>query len=197
MKKVLVLICIVALTNIPFSCVTDCGVDPMKSSITELYGMVGSHTSNGFTATKSTDFTQAVVLVTIGKVKYTKIAKSTKSNNFSFINTAFACSPIPPKLQKIESITISSEAPVYAQGREFSPDDQLNELFKIIGYSSIGNFIGRQNDSPWLFGDKGTSIEFQLKDQPDSTINQTFTFEIAFFDATVLTTTSGALEVGN
>lgn len=199
MKRLLVLLSLVVLTNIPFSCVDDCGpFSPMESKITELYVLVGSLTSTGFIETKSTDFDLAAIQIGIADLDYTEVMASIAQPRFSFINTAMACSPrLPEPTQAIESIVITSESTVYAQGNEFLPGEQLNELFKINGNLRIAEYTKKQNSDIELFGNIGSSINFQLSGQPDSTINQTFTFDIKFSDLSEMIIKTEVFEVNN
>mgnify|MGYP003644782240 CR=1 FL=1 len=103
MKRFLVLLSLVVLTNIPFSCVDDCGpFNPMESKITELYVLVGSLTSSGFIATKSTDFELAAIQIGIADLDYTEVMASIARPRFSFFNAAIACSP--PYLNQLRQL---------------------------------------------------------------------------------------------
>lgn len=199
MKRFLVLLSLVVLTNIPFSCIDECGpFSPMESKITELYVLVGSLTSTGFIETKSTDFDLAAIQIGIADLDYTEVKASIAQPRFFFINTAIACSPrLPEPTQAIESIVITSESTVYAQGKEFLPGEPLNELFKINGNHMIVEYISKQNNDIELFGNIGSSINFQLLGQPDSTINQTFTFDINFSDLSEIIIRTEVFEVSN
>mgnify|MGYP003634892761 CR=1 FL=1 len=199
MKRFLVLLSLVVLTNIPFSCVDDCGPsNPMESKITELYVLVGSLTSSGFITTKSTDFELAAIQIRIADLDYTEVMAFIARPRFSFINAAIACSPrLPEPTQAIESMVITSESTVYAQGNEFLPGEQLNELFKINGNLTIAEYITKQKSNIELFGNIGSSINLQLLEQPDSTINQTFTFDIKFSDLSEMVVISEVFEVNN
>ena len=199
MKRFLVLLSLVILTNIPFSCVDDCGpFNPLESKITELYVLVGSLTSSGFITTKSTDFELAAIQIGIADLDYTEVMASIARPRFSFINAAIACSPrLPEPTQAIESMVITSESTVYAQGHEFLPGEQLNELFKINGNQTIAEYITKQKNDIGLFGNIGSTINFQLLEQPDSTINQTFTFDIQFSDLSEMVIRTDVFEVSN
>lgn len=78
---------------------------------------------------------------------------------------------------------------MFSQGREFATGERLNELFIINGHlyangePSIPEFIQDQKEDHRLFGYPGASIVFQLKEKPDSTINQDFTFDFKFSDS--------------
>lgn len=171
---------------------------PWSSKITELYVLVGSLTSTGFIETKSTDFDLATIQIGIADLDYTEVMASIAQPGFSFINTAIACSPrLPEPTQAIESIVITSESTVYAQGNEFLPGEQLNELFKINGNLRIAEYTKKQNSDIELFGNIGSSINFQLLRQPDSTINQTFTFDIKFSDLSEMIIKTEVFEVSN
>ena len=170
----------------------------MESKITELYVLVGSLTSSGFIETKSTDFELAAIQIGIADLDYTEVMASIARPRFSFINAAIACSPpLPEPTQAIESMVITSELTVYAQGNEFLPGEQLNELFKINGNLTVAEYITKQKSDIELFGNIGSSINLQLLEQPDSTINQTFTFDIKFSDLSEMVVISEVFEVNN
>ena len=106
-------------------------------------------------------------------------------------------SPLPEPTQAIESMVITSESTVYAQGNEFLPGEQLNELFIINGNLTIAEYSTKQKSDIELFGNIGSSINLQLLEQPDSTINQTFTFDIKFSDLSEMVVISEVFEVNN
>tara|TARA_R110002096_G_scaffold30067_1_gene90029 strand:- start:171 stop:455 length:285 start_codon:yes stop_codon:yes gene_type:complete len=94
-------------------------------------------------------------------------------------------------------MVITSESTVYAQGNEFLPGEQLNELFIINGNLTIAEYSTKQKSDIELFGNIGSSINLQLLEQPDSTINQTFTFDIKFSDLSEMVVISEVFEVNN
>ena len=190
----------------PISCIQDdCGGGGGgETKITELSAMVGEFSSSEFSSLKSTDFRLATILIAISDVEYAEIIETVGNTSFSFINTAYACSPARPEpSQEIESIMITSSLPIYSQKREFSIGESLNELFKATRYtysdgeSSISEFIERQKDNLDIFGDAGASIVFQLREKPDSLITQNLTFDFEFSDSEKISIESQIFEVSN
>jgi hypothetical protein len=159
-----------------------------------LYVLVGSLTSSGFIATKSTDFELAAIQIGIADLDYTEVMASIARPRFSFFNAAIACSP--PYLNQLRQLNQWS-SPLYAQGNEFLPGEQLNELFIINGNLTIAEYSTKQKSDIELFGNIGSSINLQLLEQPDSTINQTFTFDIKFSDLSEMVVISEVFEVNN
>jgi hypothetical protein len=206
MKRFLIILSLLLFSNIPLSCIEEnCGnFTPLEARIKELSSSVGTFYSDVFSDVNSTDFHQAAIQIRIINMEYSEITAAISKPKFSFINAAYACSPPDPEpTQTIDSISITSESPVYSQKRVFSTGESLNELFTIteIYYSkapaSIAEFIENQKSDLWLFGYTGASIVLQLKDKPDSTINQTFTIDFKFSDAKAINIKSQALEVDN
>ncbi|MFT6857374.1 MAG: hypothetical protein ACJA0X_003363 [Cyclobacteriaceae bacterium] len=123
-------------------------------------------------------------------------------NRFSFVSSAYACSPPEPgPTQAIRSIIVTSEASVFSQGKEYLKGESLTELFKITGYSYTNNertvdeFMEAKKRDLWIFGFLGANVVFQLTDQPDSVINETFTFIFEFSDSEKISVQTSNFEV--
>ena len=116
---------------------------------------------------------------------------------FSFIHSANACDPAPPiPTQKIESIVITSEDTIYASNQVFTPGSDVTHLFWIPYHNNdIEGFINRQNEDVQLFGTWETFLLFQLKQPPDSTINQRMHFTFDFDDSSTIAITTDPLLV--
>lgn len=208
MKRTLVLILILAITNIQISCIKDdnygCGggTNTTKATISELSSSVGTFTKSGFSDAISNEYDVAAIRITISSMNRSKIS-ALHNNSFSFINSAYACSPAEPApTQAIESIIITSESSVFSQGKEYPKGENLIELFK-VGYSyyndglTVNEFIERQNSDLWIFGYLGADAVFQLTSQPDSSINQSFTFLFEFSDSVKISIQTPTFEVKN
>ncbi|MFT5864218.1 MAG: hypothetical protein ACI828_002892 [Flavobacteriales bacterium] len=123
-------------------------------------------------------------------------------NRFSFVSSAYACSPPETgQTQAIRSIIVTSEASVFSQGKEYLKGESLTELFKITGYSysnnerTVDEFMEAQKRDLWIFGFLGANVVFQLTDQPDSVINETFTFIFEFSDSEKISVQTSNFEV--
>ncbi len=140
MKRISALLLLLALTNIPISCVEDdydCGdLTITDFEITELLSSVGTFDSTGFSNSTSNNFQEAAISISIAEIRDVQVAQL-KENRFSLVNYSYACSPLEPQLaHTIAVITVTSENSIFASGREFSPGEDLSELFKISKYAS-------------------------------------------------------------
>ncbi|MEQ8547140.1 MAG: hypothetical protein RIC03_04485 [Cyclobacteriaceae bacterium] len=207
MKRKFVLILVLGLTHVPISCIEDeCGeFTPSEATITELSSSVGTFTSSGFSSLISNDYDVAAVQITITDMEYSTLSEL-NSNRFSFVNSAYACSPPEPvPTQGIQSINITSEASVFSQGKEYLKGESLTELFKITGYGysysnnekTVNEFIEAQTSDLWIFGYAGANVVFQLTDQPDSVINEKLTFVFEFTDSEKISVQTSNFEVMN
>lgn len=203
MKRQFVLILVLGLTNIPISCIyDDCGDFILsEATITELSSTVGTFTSSGFSNLISNDYDVAAVQITITDMETSKLSELNK-NRFSFVSSAYACSPPEPgPTQAIRSIIVTSEASVFSQGKEYLKGESLTELFKITGYSysnnerTVDEFMEAKKRDLWIFGFLGANVVFQLTDQPDSVINETFTFIFEFSDSEKISVQTSNFEV--
>ena len=205
MKRISTLLALLLLTSIPISCNWGCGpFTPLESRITDMSASVGVlDTASNFSTVKSTDFIEAAIELMITNLDYTEISAIDGTVNFSFLNAAYACSPPDPKPQAIESIVLTSDAPIFAKDRKFEAGESLNELFQITNYSShqetlsIADFIELQQDYLYTFAYLGDVIVFQLKEKPDSVINQTILIEFEFSYGEGIRVESGDFEVDN
>jgi hypothetical protein len=160
-------------------------------------------TASKFSMVKSTDFSEAAIEVMITNIDYSEISEIDKTVNFSFLNVAYACSPPEPNAQAIESIVLTSEAPLFAKDRIFEAGESLNELFQITNYSSIqetlsiADFIELQQEYLYSFAYLGESIIFQLKEKPGSVISQTILIDFEFSFGEGIRVESADFEVEN
>lgn len=198
-KRTLTLLIIVVVTHIPIACVTD--PEKLGTRITEVIAQVGSFDLSAFDFFINKDYEQAAIRISVTEVDYFEISQS-RRNSFSLVNVARAREPAPPEpTQSIQSLIITSDLPIYTGSNTYNSGDDLASLFKVTGQflneGTIDQFIERQNDDPWLFGEVGSQIIFQLLDQPDSAINQTLTFTFDFSDGEVIAVESPNFEVEN
>lgn len=163
MKRNLVLIVVIAVTNIPISCIEDdCGgFTPLEARISELTPFVGSYSSSGFSTANTTEYERAAINITINNMEYSEISHVFK-RPFSLTNSAYACSPPDPEpTQTINSIIITSESTVYSGGQEYKSGDNLIDIFKVTGFSysdeetTVDQFIERQIDDLWILDTQG------------------------------------------
>lgn len=203
MKRNLILTVVIAVTNIPISCIEDdCGgFTPLEARISELTPFVGTYTSSGFSTANTTEYERAAINITISNMEYSEISHVFK-RPFSLINSAYACSPPEPEpTQTINSIIITSESNVYSGGQEYKSGDNLIDLFKVTGFSysdeetTVDQFIERQIDDLWIFGYAGANAVFQLLNQPDSSVNQKFSFQFEFSDLELIEVETSPFEV--
>ena len=200
-KQTFTLLIIAVVTHVPIACVTDPGNSSLGTRITEVIAQVGRYTSSAFDFSISTNYEQAAIRISVTEVDYFEISQS-RGNSFSLITVAQAREPAPPEpTQTINSLEITASHPIYTGGNTFNSGDDLASLFKVTGRflndGTIDQFIERQNNEPWIFGEEGSQIIFQLLDQPDSTINQTLTFTFDFSDGEIIELESPIFEVEN
>ncbi len=206
MKRLLTLITIVIVTNLPLGCYIgdDCGgYTPLEAKITDITSEVGMLTSTGFSNSRSTEFDEAAINVSIAGIEYTEISDASQPG-FSIINSAYACSPPePPPTQAITSVQITSESSVFFGGEEYASGEDLSQLFIAADYlyargsTTVAEFIERQNQDLYIFGYDGANVAFQLAEKPDSTINQPFSITFQLSDSEVLQTRIQVFEVSN
>lgn len=206
MKKISVLVFVLALTNIPISCNYGCGpFTPLETRITDLSASVGNlDVSSDFSTVKSTDYREAAIEVMIMNVDYSETSTIEENINFSFLSKAYACSPPEPQpTQAITSIELSSPTPIFSNNQKFEAGESLNELFNVTKYSynketiSIAAYIKQQQEDLDHFAYFGDYIIFQLKEKPDSIINQAIVIEIEFSDDELIIVESDDFEVAN
>jgi hypothetical protein len=205
MKRISALLTLLLLTNIPISCNWGCGsFTPLESKITDMTASVGVlDTAAKFSTVKSTDFREAAIEVMITNLDYSEIASIDETVRSSFLNAAYACSPPEPEPQAIESIDLTSEAPIFAKNRMFEAGESLNELFQVRNNSShqetqsIADFIKFQQEYLYNFGYLGDFIIFQLKEKPDSVINQRILIDFEFSFGESISAESDNLNIDN
>ena len=186
-KRLFAFTILVSLTHMPFSCTVDCGpFELLESTITEINAVVGTNDDGNFQEKASSNYAEASVRVFISDMDLSELTLQ----NFNLINTAMACSPPEPEpTQKINKIEISSDKIIYTQGKTFEVGTDLTELFEVTDYygrKSVSDFVTDQNSDLLLFGYFGAGVMFQLANQPDSVVDQAFTFQFEFSDGKVL-----------
>jgi len=163
----------------------NCGV--VRTEVTELDHRVGAYSSLDFINTRSSNYEEAAIAIFIEGFT---ITSETETSCFSF--TA--------QPQLIDEIRITSTGSVTSGGVEFTPGENLMELFKLHEmeqeYDVIG-FINAQNNEPLIFHQEGDEIVLQLLIQPDVEINQSFRVEITFDDLKVVRVDVPTFEVAN
>jgi hypothetical protein len=204
MKKFTVFVFVMVLTNVPISCNFGCGpFTPLEARITDLSASVGTlDSSSDFSTVKSTDFNTVAIEVMISNMDYSEMAAIEKRINFSFV--AFACSPPEPQpTQTIESIELFSNESIFTNDGKFEAGESLNELFNVTKYSvnietiSIAEYIEVQQEYLEHFAYFGDNIVFQLKEKPDSIINQTIFIEFEFSNEESISVETDLFEVSN
>lgn len=202
MKKFIALAAVALITNLPISCCTDscCGetFELQESTITVLTAVAGSYSNPRFFASPSTDASTAAIKIEIVEVELTKKVSEAPEGSFSFISKALACDPpMPEPTQAIESISITASEPVYAMQQVFEPGDDLSGLFVVANrnYTTIEEFVRKQNADHRDFGWEGDAIVLQLAESPDSTVNQSLRLVFEFDDAATFEMESGVFRV--
>jgi len=182
MKRLVVLVCLLGVTNLPISCgLVGCGpFDTTPYKIVSISSDIGSISDNIFNETISMDFMVAAV-----RLKIDETARVGQVGIFSFSNVAYACSPPEPNVQHLNSINIISNETIFMNGIEYRGGENLNSIFKIV--ASTGDLsVEELNEFPdnyrWFFSFANDSIIFQLIDKPDVSMAQKFTFTFMFDD---------------
>jgi len=182
MKKLFSLLAIFVTLNLPFAC-NPCGpFDNRPYKIVSISSTVGSLVENDFVEGVSTNFEVAAIRTVIDE---TQRIGFNKIENPWLLNAAYACDPVPPNVQELASINISSNRSIFSNGIEFKAGNELNDLFKIVfqqGEYSTSEFIVEQNSNPWRFIIENEPIYFQLIETPDSKIEQELLLKFTFGD---------------
>ncbi len=191
MKRIISLLALIAIFNMPISCDRGCSSGlPEFFIITELSSEIGSILSNRpnrYSVDNSTNFESAAIIITISDVEYVDRV-STIENLPPFISASYACSPIGPKpYQILQTIEIISSNSIFMGGVEFEPGSSLNDLFKVNDsyYEdlTVDVYLDNQLEEEWKrFGANSNFIGFRLSDKPDISISQEFTFTFTFDD---------------
>ena len=106
-------------------------------------------------------------------------SESYGSFGFSLVNYAIACSPAPAEAEhQLTSLIITSDGPLYFHQTKLDSGTVLNSYFN----NQYGKSIGELIDQNELFQYDDELYFFQLAQQPDSTIHQSFNFELEFDD---------------
>ncbi len=187
MKKVVSLIVLLIVTNLPISCGLRCGSDVAEfSTITSMTSEIGQLTPNGYNDNQPTNFEEAAIIILVDGVEYFDKV-SIERPKYSIIGAAYACSPVPSKpFQKLEKIEITSTEDVFIDGEEFKQGVLLNDIF-ITNSSSganltIDEFLQAQSDEWDRFSALQPYVVFALKVKPDSIVSQRFAFTFTFDD---------------
>ncbi|KXX69796.1 hypothetical protein [Flammeovirga sp. SJP92] len=179
------------------SCCGDSGLEQEYTTIDSLSIIAGSIETtqkNGyetieFTKTLSSDWETAAINIEVAELLYFSQRNLKPSEfQFSFISSAYACSPVEPKpTQKIESFVITSDIDLtigeetYASGTDLSKHFIAMSKFVSQDPMSIEGFIAEQNDEVYFFGTFGSSIWLQLNKYIKMP-QQTLTIQITFDD---------------
>jgi len=183
MKRIVSLLALIILTNLPISCGLGCGpFDSRPSVIVSISSEIGSMFDGIYSESISTNFNTAAIKAVVEETY--KVGKNDRFH-FNFVSIAYACSPPDPNVQHINSISLISNKNIIFNGIEYQSGEELNSFFKIV-YPNGDVFIEQINDSPddyrWLFGFTGDNMIFQLISKPDFPISQEFTFIFTFDD---------------
>lgn len=162
----------------------DCGI--VETEITDISNSVGSYDNFAFTNVVSSNFEQAAVSIIV-----------TESN---FLNETGDCFSFTPIAQGVESISITSNGDIVSEGVVFTTGEELSELFIVRSLEetyTISEFINPQNAAAIRFDFENDEIVFQLMNEPDDEINQSFLIQFALDDSTVLNTEVNNFMVSN
>ena len=191
MKRVVSLLVVVIITNLPISCgLRGCGGDIAEYSIiTNLGSEIGSRINNGYNDVQSSSFDSASIIITVEAVEYIDNVSSTQPF-FSLISASYACSPVPARpYQMLQSLDITSNTDVFSNGEVYEAGSILNELFQVFNYSNTGiaihEFLQGQDDEWERFGFSGDYLIFSLIEKPDAKISQSFQLAFGFDDGAV------------
>lgn len=181
---------IIALLTVFTSCrevVIDYDCGEVETEIKELDERVGSYIDSSFTNMASTNYKEAAISILIDNFE---IITETETSCFAF-------TAIP---QLIEKFILTSSKSVTIGGVEYSPNEVLNELFKVHVKAetySMPEFISAQNNEATIFHMDGDEIILQLLNKPDVVINQSIEVEITFDDSKMITVEIPEFEVSN
>ncbi len=182
MKKLISLLWIFLFLNLPFSC-NPCGpFDNRPYKIVSMSPFVGSVIENAFIENLSTDFEIAAIRIMIDETK--RIGLNSPVNLW-ITNSAYACSPSPPNVQKLISISVISEQKILLGGIEYPAGSSINSLLKFLtfeGEMSVKEFNESPNSRGYNFTFAQEAILFQLIARPDVPVSQKFTFTFTFDD---------------
>ncbi len=129
MKKMASLVALFIVLNIPFAC-NPCGpFDNRPYKIVSMSSNIGLMVENSFLEEPSTNFERAAIQTVIEETK--RIGYNVPAANLWIINSAYACDPLPPDVQLLESLEIISSETVVSGGVEYLSGVQLNTLFKV------------------------------------------------------------------
>ncbi|MTI29428.1 hypothetical protein [Xanthovirga aplysinae] len=153
-----------------------------------------SNEQNNFVYSKSDDFKFAAIKIAVIELENLSFSHMNKFN-FSFIQSAYACSPPEPEPdQKLTSIRITSDKTIFRDSKTFNSGQDLSELFEVVEISNefnrpIEDFIIDQNEHTFLFGSYESSLILKLNQQIHIPQNE-LSIEINFDDNSqyVLTT---------
>ncbi len=143
---------------------------------------IGSLVDNSFLEEPSTNFEIAAIQTLVDETK--TIGYNVAPTNLWIVNSAYACSPLPPNVQVLNQIKITSTKSLSSGGVDYKEGENLETLFKIIYNGeefSIDEFIERSSNY-WMFTYDDLGVFFQLASKPDLSINQKFTFIFTFND---------------
>ncbi len=182
MKKLVSLIGLFFVFNLPFAC-NPCGpFDNRPYKIVSMSSIIGSVQDFEFSDEALTQFELASIKIQINDVEQVGLNVQTR---FNLLSSAYACSPPPPNVQVLETVNITSSENIMSNGTEFLAGVNLNSLFKVI-YArqefTIDEFIDEHSRNSWDFGLTNGFVLFQLVAKPDVKIDQKFTFNFTFDD---------------
>lgn len=183
MKRVVSLLALIIITNLPISCGLGCGpFDTRPNIIVSISSGIGSVVDGIYSEFISTDFNTAAIRAVVDETH--KVGKN-DSFDFSFVNVAYACSAPSPKVQTLTYIEVTSDKSVFVDGIEFESGEKLEAMFKIVGVDAELNVVDFNNSSSRIFylgGFKGEEMLFQMASKSDIPISQNFTFLFTFDD---------------
>ena len=183
MKSVIALLVLFVILHVPISCnepcMDSCCGETFTArfiTITEISSSIGIYENNEYSEDQSTNPDSAAIRIFTTDAIVNKLSSYSDGKVGSLISQSLACSPPPPRpTQKISLIEVTATENLYASGKEFKPEQIINELFKVSNSDScsIEEFIDIQNNDLWQFsGYPNSHIVLQLINKPDSVINQ-------------------------
>ena len=188
MKRTHALLLLLFILHLPFAC-SDSNCDDGNCNCGKSTGFEKATIETfGTSVTGSTNFTDAGILLSVNKFIF---SENIRTNDFSFMNSAYACSLVPPSYQRISTLEITSNESVFSGSQEFMAGEKLNDLFyaSFLYSDSISvDSIGILQEE---YGEYGNwPVTFRLRSQPDQAIDQKFTFLLKMDDDAEYTSVS-------
>lgn len=171
---------------LPFSCdlfcfdECACGRLPTPRNFvidTMVVGLIANNQE--VSAAKSYSVEDLIIRILVDQVTFAEANNQTKS--FSFVNTAYACDPIPPgSVHPLKAININSNAAFEWRGRSIKPSEEITDLFQVAGFASDPSFAFLIQYQFNFLGQ--VPLDIRLIDQPDAETAMDITLELTLSD---------------